>query len=127
MKIQNNENSMLWLKHFKNNKEFNHFRFKTVESKFYIDIDKKIIDIVDKETFLKIEENRIPLFLGTQFGVYPQYDIKEIAHQGRIIAILGKSLLSGNVAGLGFYKLRKNAACINCETSRKDIIYFKNK
>jgi len=127
MNIQNNEKSMLWLKHFKDNKQFSHFRFKIPQSKHYIDIDKDLIDIVDKETFLKIEENRIPLFLGTQFGVYPQYDIKEIAHQSRIIAILGKSLLSGNVSGVTFYKLRKNGACINCESSRKEIIQFENK
>jgi len=53
------------------------------------------IDIVDEITFLKLETNRIPLFIGTQFGVYPKKYADLEAFHGRKIGFIGKSLLSG--------------------------------
>jgi len=116
-----------WIKHLKQNPEYCHLRFKKLDKGFYayppFDIDKTLIDEVDIETFIKIEENRIPLFIGTQFGVYPSVDKSpKFLCQDKIVAILGKSLLSGQVSGLGIFKLLSNS---NFE-KKIEIIYFGN-
>jgi hypothetical protein len=116
-----------WLKHLKQNPEYCHLRFKKLDKGFYgyppFDIDKTIIDEVDADTFIKIEENRIPLFIGTQFGVYPSVEeIPKFLSQDKIVAILGKSLLSGLVSGLGIYKLLSNS---NFD-KKIEIVYFGN-
>ena len=60
-----------------------------------------------------------PFFIGTQFGIYPKIDeIPNFLNEPKIIAVFGKSILSGCVAGLSIYKV--------CEekTEEVEIAYF---
>jgi hypothetical protein len=65
------ENTNYWIRHFKQNPDYGHLRFKKFDKVKYgyppFDFDESLIDIVDLETFTKVEDNRIPLFIGTQF------------------------------------------------------------
>lgn len=114
-----------WIKHFRQNKEFGHLRFKLLKDKVYggypsFDIDESLIDEVELNEFIKIEENRIPLFIGHQFGISPSINkILNFYSGDSIIGILGKSLLSGVVGGLTIYK------CVGKQ--RTQIIRFENK
>ena len=113
-----------WIKHFRQNKEFGHLRFKLLKDKghrFYpsFDIDESLIDEVELNDFIKIEENRIPFFIGHQFGISPSINkIPNFHSEDKIIGILGKSLLSSLVSGLTIYK------CVGKQ--RVKIIRFKN-
>ena len=100
-----------WIKNFKQDKKFGHLRFKLLKDKGYLpfDIDKDLVDKVGLDDFVKIEENRIPFFIGTQFGIYPNIDeIPNFYNNYKLIGILGKSILSGCVAGLSIYKVYKD-------------------
>ena len=103
-----------WIKHFKQDKKFGHLRFKLFKDKRCggyppFDIDESLIDKVRLDDFIKIERHRSPFFLGTQFGIYPRIDkIPNFFNRPKIIAVLGKSLLSGHVAGLFIYKVYKD-------------------
>jgi hypothetical protein len=73
------------------------------------EVDKAIIDIVEFEEFIIIEEQRTPLFIGSQFGIYPKIDdIPQFFNGEKLIAILAKSLLSGCVSGLYLHQIGKN-------------------
>jgi hypothetical protein len=118
------------MKHFKENLEFGNLRFKRLDKGFngypLFDFDESIIDIVDLETFIKVEGNRIPLFIGTQMGLYPLfYDFPEFYNEDKMIAVLGKSVLSGHVAGLAIYKVDANSKHA-CYSKEQKVIYFKN-
>ena len=115
------EHTTYWIKHFKENEEFGHLRFKLLKDGPYprFDIDGSLIDEVELDDFVKIEENRIPFFIGSQFGITPIMDkIPNFYNGDKIIGILGKSLLSGSVAGLTIYK------CVG--NKRVKIVHFKN-
>ena len=118
------EHTTYWIKHFKENKEFAHLRFKRLKGKVYggyprFDIDESLIDDVELDDFVKIEKNRIPFFIGSQFGISPIMDkIPNFYNGDKIIGILGKSLLSGSVAGLTICK------CVG--NKRVKIVHFKN-
>lgn len=104
------EHSQNWIKHFKANPEFGKYRFKKLEKGFKgypaFDFDDSILDIVDLETFMIVEKDRIPLFVGTQFGMYPWfYNFPDFYDQEKIVAVLGKSLLSGHITGVSIYKI----------------------
>lgn len=60
-----------------------------------------LYDIVDESEYQRIEEKRLPLFIGSQFGIYPQPE-KYFADKKEpiLVGILNKSMLSGLVAGL---------------------------
>jgi hypothetical protein len=60
--------------------------------------------IVDEAEFIQ-NDNRIPVFIGTQFGIYPKRfsDFNEFID--RKIAVIGKSLLSGVQTDLKEYLL----------------------
>lgn len=124
------EHSVYWLKQFKENQEFGNIRFKRLDKGFYgyppFDFDDSILDTVDLETFIKVEKNRIPLFVGTQFGMYPWfYDFPDFYNEDKTIAVLGKSLLSGLIAGLALYKVDANSKHA-CYSKEQKVIYFKN-
>ncbi len=80
------------------------YRFEILKKIDQLPIPDELYDLVDEVTFKKIEPNRIPLFLGSSFGLYP--NIKELFtdKKQRLIAIYSKSLLSGLVYGLVFYE-----------------------
>ncbi len=94
--------TLKWFDGFDRNMLWNQYRFKTIKQGYPpFDFPKHLIDEVDIEQFLLEEKFRIPLFIGTQFGVNPDpkniyLDMKEPI----LVARLGKSLLSGCVAGL---------------------------
>lgn len=123
------ENSVYWLKQLRKHNEFGKYRFKRLDKglKGYppFDFDTNILDVVNLKTFIKVEENRIPLFIGTQFGVYPWfYDFPEFYNRNKTIAILGKSVFSGHVAGLGIYKV--NAYSKHSDIKKICVSLFKN-
>jgi len=125
------KHNLYWLKHFWENQEFGSFRFKRLDKGFNgypsFDFDESLLDIVNLDAFIKVEENRIPLFIGTQFGLYPWfYNYPEFYSEEKIIAVLGKSVLSGHVAGLALYKVDANSKHA-CYSEANKIIYFENK
>jgi len=112
------------------NHEFSKIRFKRFKIGYSgyppFNFDANILDIVDLETYISIETNRIPLLIGTQFGVYPSIkNIPDFLKNKRIIAILHKSLLSGHVAGLGIYEAEADTQHSG-NFKRQEVIFFKN-
>ena len=101
--------TVMWIKEFRKNKYYGDKRFKfSNTSQIHFNIDLNLIDLVDKDEFNLIEEKRIPLFIGTQFGIYPRInDMPDFFNGEKTIAILGKSLLSGHVSGLQIYKINE--------------------
>ena len=101
-----------WTKRFKKDATNSHKRFKKLSIGYpKFDIDKEIIDTVEFDEFIRIEKQRIPLFIGSQFGIYPRLnDMPNFFNGDKAFAILSKSLISGNVSGLSLYeyKLEKN-------------------
>ena len=99
-----------WIKNFMNDQDHGQKRFKIINKGYPpFEIDKTLIDIVEFDEFIKIEEQRIPLFIGSQFGIDPRIDdIPQFLNGQKLIAILGKSMLSGGVAGLSLYQIGKN-------------------
>ena len=108
--MKDNPWTKYWIKNFKNDLDHGQKRFKRLNKGYPpFNIDEAIIDIVEFEEFIKIEEQRIPLFIGSQFGISPRIDeIPQFFNGEKLIAILGKSLLSGHVAGLSLYQIGKN-------------------
>ncbi len=100
-----------WMKNFIQNPQFGKKRFKRIANNFpdKVELDDTYVDLVDIEDFIKIEDERIPLFIGTQFGIYPHFeDIPNFFNGKKLVAILGKSLLSGVVSGLSLYEIGEN-------------------
>ena len=59
------------------------------------------VENVSLEMFLELEDGRLPLIIGTQFGFFPRLNtIPGFYLEPRLVALLSKSALSGNVAGL---------------------------
>jgi len=95
-----------WLKSFQASSKFGNMTFKCLDVNFPL-FEKKdeFFTKVDLATFNKIEEDRIPFFIGTQFGIYPNINKLEGFFNGRKqVALLAKSLLSGLVHGLIIYE-----------------------
>lgn len=57
------------------------------------------LDLVDVEVFFQLESNRLPLFVGSQFGLHPRLDNIKLV-DGHLVAVLCKSMLSGYISGL---------------------------
>lgn len=98
------------IKEIKRSPEYGHLRFKKLQeeeinySSLYSDEIR--IDVVDLETFIKKEENRIPIFFSTSLRLQPKPDkIPNFLSEEKTVAILGVSL-SGKVTGLSIYKIR---------------------
>jgi len=62
------------------------------------------LDWVDQKTFEKIEEDRIPLFVGCMGGVGPRFT-PGFFNGEKIIVTMGYSVLNGSFGGLTFRKL----------------------
>jgi hypothetical protein len=99
-----------WIKSFLKDQQHGQKRLKRLEKGYPLfEIDEALIDIVEFDEFIQIEERRIPLFIGSQFGIHPNLDnIPQFFNGEKLIAILGKSLLSGHVDGLSLYQIGKN-------------------
>lgn len=82
-------------------------RLKKTTSDFRVmRIDESRYDLVDKAMLAINEVNRIPLLLGSQFGVSPRPEIAFAPDYNGHVAVLGKSMLSGVVAGLSIYEIK---------------------
>jgi hypothetical protein len=59
-----------WIQKIKNDSKNLNIKFKsTFKGSLPLEIDEDIYYSVQLEEFVKIEPNRIPLFLGSQFGI----------------------------------------------------------
>lgn len=96
-----------WINNLRKDERFKDIRLKRLEKGYPpFEIDESLIDIVSAEEFVKIEEKRLPLFIGSQFGIHPEMNnIPDFFNGHKLIAILGKSLLSGSVDGLSIYEI----------------------
>lgn len=85
-------------------------RFKKLGNTYPLfEIDDGLIDEVEIEEFLCYDPDRIPFFIGSQFGIIPYFkNIPGLRDSDRLVAILNKSLLSGCVAGLRLIILKKD-------------------
>ena len=101
-------NTIYWVDRMEEIDQFKGTRFKILRKGYNgyppFNIYLDLVDKVDLEEFLYPEERRLPLFIGTQFGVYPKVSFPD----GQKFAVLGKSLLSGHVAGLSIYRKTKD-------------------
>ena len=94
--------TLYWTLHYRNDPEFSQVRFKRLkqDSYHYHFIDDWI-DVVSPEEFFTHESVRLPLFIGSQFGVWPNLSKHEkFLDRTLRVAILGKSMLSGCVSGI---------------------------
>ena len=85
------------------------FRLKKLDTGYPpFDMDPVLFEVVSHYYFLKIEVNRMPMLIGSQFGIYPRVEnVFDYSYKG-YIAILNKSLLSGSVSGLSIYYLSEH-------------------
>ncbi len=104
-----------WIKNFKKDEDHGQKRFKRLNVSYpRFEIDEALIDIVEFEEFISIEKQRIPLFIGSQFGMSPGIkNMPEFFNGRKLIAILNKSLLSGCVSGLNLYQIEENEKKFN--------------
>lgn len=104
--------SKYWIQHFKKDPIYGNKRFKFLKDlQMPIQIDPDIVDYVGEDEFSKIEEDRIPLGLGTQFGIYPRIvgtPNSAFCNGEKVVAFIAKSLLSGHVDGLNLYHIGKD-------------------
>ena len=103
---KNDESHLLkWTEKLKKNNEFENIRFKKLNVVYPLFVfPQNLLDEVNFENFVYTEKNRLPLFIGSQFGVFPKLEEIYNGNEEVIkIAILSKSLLSGTVSGLKIY------------------------
>ncbi len=110
-----NINEITWMLSLQAHNYFSEIRFKVLKNfSLRFNIDTRFVDLVDRNTFNKIEDDRIPFFLGTQFGIYPRIDEMPVFFNGeKLVAFLNKSLLSGHVSGLNIYQILDDDTCFN--------------
>jgi len=99
-----------WIPKLKNDPNYSQIRFKRLEKGYPpFEIEESLVDVVSEEEFVRIEETRLPLFIGSQFGIHPEMvKIHDFFNGHKLIAILAKSLLSGRVDGLSIYEIGKD-------------------
>jgi len=97
-----------WLDQLKADKDFGCIRLKRLVGPNTGKVDREpFFDWVNMEEFLLVEHDRLSVFLGTQFGVYPRVkDLLGFLDTDRHYAILGMSVLSGHVSGLAIYSVK---------------------
>ena len=106
--FENDTNAHLlkWVQRLKENVEYKNIRFKKLNVSYPLfTFSKELIDIVDNDEFLTIEKERIPLFIGSQFGLSPNIQLSYNENKEIRVAILAKSWLSGVVYGLVIYEI----------------------
>ena len=114
----------LWIQSIANHSIYGKLEFKIPQNKvnnYPIDELKKLnIRIVSPEEFLKVDDQTVPLFIETSYGMSPDIEIvKFIANQNFKFAVIKSSFLSGHLFGITIKEYD------NSETeSLKDIIKF---
>jgi len=111
---------LLWVDIMKQDRCFHNIRFKKLKVGYpRFVLYPNLIDEVNLDTFIKSEQNRLPLFIDSQFGINPSLeDVFKKDDEGKLIAVLNKSLLSGVVVGLKI--------CVVSNYELKEISFFKN-
>ena len=102
--------TLYWLKKMQKEEGWANLRFKQlITNSGYpqFTMPEERIDRVDHEAFMKDEPDRLPLFIGTQFGVAPWYPLQGNGRGLKAFAVLGQSGLSGVVAGVRVYSCEK--------------------
>ncbi|MBT4418847.1 MAG: hypothetical protein HOC81_01385 [Candidatus Marinimicrobia bacterium] len=92
-----------WESHLLNDEIYGNIRLKTLDGGQYVpyNISSILVEPVDLDAFLKEDDKCLPLLIGTQFGFFPRLNsIPGFYLEPRIVALLSKSVLSGNVAGM---------------------------
>ena len=109
-KMTNRPWTTYWINRFQADPKYGKIRFKRLESGYPLfEIENSLIDVVEMDVFVKIEDDRIPLFVGSQFGLNPKMNqIPNFFNGRKVIAILSKSLLSGAVSGLSLHEIGEN-------------------
>jgi len=107
--------SYKWVQKMKDDSKWENIRLKILAPNPSLHLPDNLYDLVDYDEFIKPEENRLALFVGTQFFVAPSREMFEKSKH--LVAKLDRAGLSGVVAGLGIY---------NHSMSEKPLAYFKN-
>jgi hypothetical protein len=92
-----------WESHLLCDENYGNIRFKILDGGQCVpyNISSILVDSVHLDVFLRVEDKRLPLLIGTQFGFFPRLSsIPGFFLEPRVVALLCKSVLSGNVAGL---------------------------
>lgn len=85
----------------------NQIKFKMLASGYpSFDFPEDLVEEVDLSEFYETEENRFPLYIGTQFGIFPR-DFPVETFEGKKIAVLSKSLLSGLQSGISICEIKE--------------------
>ena len=94
-----------WVDHLKTSIEFGNIRFKKLKKGYSpLVIPLELIDEVDANEFYEEETDRLPLFINTQYGIFPKEEsLPGFMTNGRMIAYISKSILSGAVACLAIF------------------------
>jgi len=117
-----------WIKEFQEDPTFGSYRFKKLDRGYSgyppFDLGPLPVDIVDCTTFCANEEDRLPLVIGTQFGLYPRiHDIPNFFDDDKLVAVLSRSILSGTVFALKIYLVGPENTAI---VARNRVRIFKN-
>ena len=94
-----------WESHLLRDEIYGNIRFKKLDVGQYVpyNIASILVEPVATDIFLKLEDKRLPLIIGTQFGFFPRLNtIPGFYLEPRVVALLSKSVLSGSVAGMSF-------------------------
>jgi len=94
-----------WESHLLRDEIYGNIRLKKLDGGQYVPYNIASIPVepVGTDVFLKLEDKRLPLIIGTQFGFFPRLNtIPGFYLEPRIVALLSKSVLSGSVAGMSF-------------------------
>jgi hypothetical protein len=102
--------TLWWTRHFYEDYAYNHLRFKFLRNNTIpFDFPEELLDRVSERVYCRTERRRIPLFIGTQFGIYPRFEtVSDLFGKEKLIAVLGKSLLSGHVGSLSIFFMDVN-------------------
>lgn len=104
-----------------------HLKFKMLASGYPpFMFPKNRLEEVDSLDFYKAEKECLPLFIGTQFGVYPK-DISLNFFEGGRIAILEKSLLSGVQSAIIIYEINNGERVEILKIPLKEPFWNQNK
>ena len=98
-------NNYFWIQSIANHDIYGNLEFKIPENKadnYPIGELKKLnINIVSPEEFLKVDDQSIPLFIETSYGMSPDIGVvKFIANPKFKFAVIRSSFLSGHLFGL---------------------------
>jgi hypothetical protein len=100
--------TLYWTIRYRRDPEFAKVRFKRLERGYpdKVEYPLDLMDVVEPEVFFANEANRLPFFVGSQFGLLPfNREYYKYMNDKARIAVLGKSILSGVVSGLSIREI----------------------